>query len=76
MTEYRIIEMLKDIKNLITNKSKDDKWLDINQASNYTNLSKSTIRRYVKMNKLKASNKLGKTLFRKSELENFLDDAN
>ena len=73
MTEYRIIEMLKDIKNLITNKSKDDKWLDINQASNYTNLSKSTIRRYVKMNKLKASNKLGKTLFRKSELENFLD---
>ena len=76
MTEYRIMEMLKDIKNLITNKSKDDKWLDINQASNYTNLSKSTIRRYVKMNKLKASNKLGKTLFRKSELENFLDDAN
>jgi len=73
MTEYRIMEMLKDIKNLITNKSKDDKWLDINQASNYTNLSKSTIRRYVKMNKLKASNKLGKTLFRKSELENFLD---
>ena len=76
MTEYRIMEMLKDIKNLITNKSKEDKWLDINQASNYTNLSKSTIRRYVKMNKLKASNKLGKTLFRKSELENFLDDAN
>ena len=73
MTEYRIIEMLKDIKNLITNKSKEDKWLDINQASNYTNLSKSTIRRYVKNGKLKASNNLGKTLFRKTELENFLD---
>ena len=29
MTEYRIMEMLKDIKNLITNKSKEDKWLDI-----------------------------------------------
>lgn len=76
MTELRIIEMLKDIKDSINNKPKEDKWLDINQASNYTNLSKSTIRRYVKMNKLKASNKLGKTLFRKSELENFLDDAN
>ena len=73
MTELRIIEMLKDIKDSINNKPKEDKWLDINQASNYTNLSKSTIRRYVKMNKLKASNKLGKTLFRKSELENFLD---
>ena len=45
MTEYRIMEMLKDIKNLITNKSKEDKWLDINQACEYTNLSKSTIRR-------------------------------
>ena len=76
MTELRIIEMLKDIKDSINNKPKEDKWLDINQASNYTNLSKSTIRRYVKMNKLKASNKLGKTLFRKSELEKFLDDAN
>ena len=62
MTELRIIEMLKDIKDSINNKPKEDKWLDINQASNYTNLSKSTIRRYVKMNKLKASNKLGKTL--------------
>ena len=61
MTELRIIEMLKDIKDSINNKPKEDKWLDINQASNYTNLSKSTIRRYVKMNKLKASNKIGKT---------------
>ena len=73
MTEYRIMEMLKDIKNLITNKSKEDKWLDINQACEYTNLLKSTIRRYVKIGKLKASNNLGKTLFRKTELENFLD---
>ena len=71
--EYRILELLKDIKNDINNKPKEDKWLDISQASNYTNLSKSTIRRYVKMNKLKASSKLGKTLFRKSELESFLD---
>ena len=73
MTEYRIMEMLKDIKNLITNKSKEDKWLDSNQACEYTNLTKGTIRRYVKIGKLKASNNLGKTLFRKTELENFLD---
>ena len=51
MTEYRIMEMLKDIKNLITNKSKEDKWLDINQASNYTNLSKSKKRDYKPYNR-------------------------
>jgi len=71
--EYRILELLKDIKNDINNKPKEDKWLDISQASNYTNLSKSTLRRYIKDRKLKASSKLGKTLFRKSELESFLD---
>ena len=70
--ELRVIELLKEIKSMLTGNT-NDKWLDINQASNYTNLSKSTIRRYVKMNKLKASSKLGKTLFRKSELESFLD---
>ena len=71
--EYRIIELLKDIKGLITKQPKEDKWLDLNQASNYTNLSKSTLRRYIKDGKVKASNNLGKTLLRKSELENFLD---
>ena len=71
--EYRILELLKDIKNDINNKPKEDKWLDITQASNYTNLSKSTLRRYIKDGKVKASNNLGKTLLRKSELENFLD---
>lgn len=71
--EYRILELLKDIKGLITKQPKEDKWLDIHQASNYTSLSKSTLRRYVKDGKVKASNNLGKTLFRKTELENFLD---
>jgi len=73
MESYRIVEMLKDIKALITKQPKEDKWLDLNQASNYTNLSKSTLRRYIKDGKVKASNNLGKTLLRKSELENFLD---
>ena len=71
--EYRILELLKDIKNHLNRQPKEDKWLDISQASNYTNLSKSTIRRYIKKDKIKASTKLGKTLIRKSELENFLD---
>ena len=59
MTEYRIIEMLKDIKSLIVGKETNDKWLDINEASKYTSLSKVTLRRNVASGKLKASNKLG-----------------
>ena len=73
MTEYRILEMLKDIKGLLTNHKDNDKWLDMTQASNYTNLSKSTLRRYVKDNRLNASKKLGKVLFKKSELESLLN---
>ena len=71
--EYRILELLKDIKGLITKQPKEDKWLDMNKASFYTNLSKSTLRRNVALGKLKASNKLGKTLFKQSELESWLN---
>ena len=73
MTEYRIIEMLKDIKSLIVGKETNDKWLDINEASKYTSLSKVTLRRNVASGKLKASNNLGKTLFKQSELESWLN---
>ena len=73
MTEYRIMEMLKDIKSLIVDKETNDKWLDINEASKYTSLSKVTLRRNVASGKLKASNKLGKTLFKQSELESWLN---
>ena len=73
MTEYRIMEMLKDIKGLIVGKETNDKWLDINEASKYTSLSKVTLRRNVASGKLNASNKLGKTLFKQSELESWLN---
>ena len=73
MTEYRIMEMLKDIKGLILGKEKSDKWLDISEASKYTSLSKVTLRRNVASGKLNASNKLGKTLFKQSELESWLN---
>ena len=48
--EYRILELLKDIKNDLNRQPKEDKWLDISQASNYTNLSKKyeMIEKFVK----------------------------
>ena len=50
----------------------EDKWLDINGASKYTSLSKATLRRSVKSGDLKASNKVGKTMFKQSALESWL----
>tara|TARA_B100001250_G_C19067572_1_gene472863 strand:- start:235 stop:453 length:219 start_codon:yes stop_codon:yes gene_type:complete len=70
--EYRIIELLKEIKTLITG-SKSDKWLDINQASEYCSVHPSTLRRNIANGQLNASNKLGKTLFKQSELEVWLN---
>ena len=70
--ETRIITLLKDIKQLIIKKTTEDKWLNIDQASKYCAISASTLRRNVKSGDLKASNKVGKTLFKQSELENWL----
>ena len=41
--EYRVVELLKEIKSLITNKPKPEKWLDLSQAADYTNCSKTTL---------------------------------
>ena len=71
--EYRILELLKDIKGLIINQPKEDKWMDINEASKYCSVHPSTLRRNLASNQLKASKKLGKTLFKQSELEAWLN---
>ena len=73
MGEFRIIELLNEIIELLTKKESTDKWMDINDASKYTTVSLATIRRNVKDNKLKASTRIGKLLFKRSELENWLN---
>ena len=50
-----------------------DKWMDINKASKYCDVSCATLRRNVKANKLVASQVNGKMLFKKSELESWLN---
>ena len=70
--EVRIVELLKEIKSLITG-NKSDKWMDINEASKYCSVHPSTLRRNVANGSLKASNKLGKTLFKVSSLEAWLN---
>ena len=70
--EYRIVELLKEIKSLITG-NKQDKWMNINEASKYCSVHPSTLRRNIASGQLKASKKLAKTLLKQSELEAWLN---
>ena len=74
MNDYRTIELLRELKTLILGQPKKDKWIDINEASEYTSVSSSTLRRNIKDGNLKASKKLGKILFKKSDLESWLNE--
>ena len=71
--EYRLLELLQEIKSLITNKPKADKWLDIGEAAKYCSVSRSTLRRHILSGSLSASKQTGKTLFKRSALENWLN---
>ena len=50
-----------------------DKYIDINQVSALTTLSLSTIRRRVATGELKCTRRLGKLLFKKSAVEEWLN---
>ena len=71
--EYRVIELLQELKAIMLGNKKDDSWMDINKASKYCDVSCATLRRNVKANKLVASQETGKMLFKKSELEQWLN---
>ena len=73
MSEYRVIELLKEIKGMLTIDTSKD-WMDINQACKYTSMSKSTLRRNVKKGSLKASKITGKLLFKQESLERWLNN--
>ena len=76
--EIRVIELLQEIKSILTGKPKQEQWLDINKASKYCGLGVQTLRRNVineknPNNKLKASTSTGKLLFKIQDLEDFLN---
>ena len=71
--DYRVMELLQEIKTMIMGNQIQDKWMDINKASKYCDCSSATLRRNVKANRLNASNRLGKMLFKQSELEQWLN---
>ena len=74
MENNKLFKKLDEIKNLIVNHTSTDTWLDNNQAKQYCSCSISTIRRNIDRGSLKASSKLGKLLFKKSDLDNWLNN--
>jgi len=68
---HTIIDRLDRIENKLNNKA-TDQYIDINQASVFTSLSVSTLRRYVARGELKCCRKLGKLLFKESDIQRWL----
>ena len=66
-----ILKRLDIIESLINDKIAD-RWYDIDEASAYLHLSRSTIYRRIKTGEIKVSTKAGKLLFKRCDLENFL----
>ena len=71
MTLEAISEQLKKIEESLININ-NKSWVNISEASRYTSLSVTTIRRAVKKGDLKCSNKLGKLLFKVEWIDNWL----
>lgn len=70
--QITILEELREIKALITNKV-NDRWLNIQEVCNYCSLSQSTIRRAINKGELKASRKTGKLLFNINDVKRWLN---
>ena len=66
-----ILEKLDRIEKKLDEKY-ENKFLSINQVSNLSSLSPSTIRRAIGKGELKCSKKLGKLLFQESDIRRWL----
>ena len=67
----RVIQKLNEILTLLRGND-PSRWMDIKKTSDYTAVSRSTIRRAVQNGSLKASSKTGKLLFKVSNIEKWL----
>lgn len=71
MTDYAVMEKLDEIHHLLKRKVRD-RWLNLQDVCAYSSLSESTIRRAVRVERLKASRQTGKLLFRTSWVDRWL----
>ena len=75
MENFRIIELLKELKQIILGKHPQDNWMDIKQVAEYSSMSRSSIRRSCQGGRLKYSDKHGKFLFLKSDVERWISNG-
>ncbi len=69
-----VLERLDRIEKKIDG-SPSNRYLDITEASMYTSLSVSTLRRYISRGELKCSRKLGKILLKESDIDRWLKNG-
>ena len=69
---HTIIERLDRIEKKLDGKL-SNRFLDINQVSEFTSVSASTIRRAIAKGELKCSKKLGKLLFQEDDIRRWLN---
>ena len=67
--ELRVLEKLDNILRILQNRMPKDGYMDIGQVSEYSSMSRSSIFRSCKDGRLKYSDKHGKHLFLKSDVE-------
>ena len=73
--EIRIIEKLNEILGLLKGKAVPDGWMDIGQVSEYSSMSRSSVRRSCQEGRLKYSDSHGKFLFRKSDVRRWVENG-
>lgn len=69
---YKLLEEIQDIKNVLV-EAKPRKLMNIKDVVEYTSLSAPTIRRNMKLGKLKAIKNKGKLLFKFSDVNRWLN---
>jgi len=73
--ELRIIEKLDHILKLLKGEQVQDGYLDITGVAKYSSMSKSSVRRACADGRLKYNDSQGKHLFKKSEVERWLQNG-
>ena len=73
--EFRVIEKLNEILSILKGKQPQDGWMDITQVSQYSAMSKSSVRRSCQDGRLKYSDSHGKFLFKKSDVERWISNG-
>ena len=73
--ELRVLEKLDNILRILQNKIPKDGYMDIGQVSEYSSLSRSSIRRSCQEGRLKFSSSHGKYLFLKSDVRRWVENG-